>query len=186
MSENDLERWDRRYREGSHSGPDPPEWIGEFEDELPREGTALDVAAGTGRGALWLAARGFCVTAVDVSPVGLERLRERAAAAKLVVETIAADLHASPLPDGPFAVITCLGYLQRDLFPPMRERLATGGLLICGIPTRRNLERHARPPEPFLLEKNELLDLCRPLEIVYYREGWIDDRCLARVIARSA
>ena len=186
MSESDLERWDRRYREGSHSRPDPPEWIGEFEDDLPSEGRALDVAAGTGRGALWLAGRGFRATAVDVSPVGLEKLRERATATGLEVETIAADLHASPLPEGPFAVITCFGYLQRDLFPPMQERLATGGVLICGIPTRRNLERHARPPERFLLGENELLDLCRPLEIVYYREGWIDNRCLARVIARSA
>jgi hypothetical protein len=48
----------------------------------------------------------------------------------------------------------------------------------------RNLERHARPSARFLVEPNELLRLVAPLEIVAYREGWLDDRSLARVLAR--
>ena len=44
-------------------------------------GEAVDLAAGEGRHALWLAGRGWRVTAVDFSAVGLERGREQAAAA---------------------------------------------------------------------------------------------------------
>lgn len=184
MDESDRERWDRRYREGTHPEGAEPDWLADFENELPKGGPALDVAAGTGRVALWLARAGFRVTALDVSPVGLERLRLRARTLDLQVETRVADLRATPLPEGPFGVITCFAYLQRDLFPEMRRRLAPGGALVCEIPTRRNLERHARPSERFLLEENELRGLCRPLRIVYSREGWIEDRALARVIAR--
>jgi hypothetical protein len=88
------------------------------------------------------------------------------------------------MPQGPYAVISCLGYLQRDLFPAFRERLASGGILLCDLRTRRNLERNSHPSAHFLLEDNELLALCAPLEIVYYREGWVDDRAVARVIGR--
>ena len=82
--------------------------------------------------------------------------------------------------------MSCFHYLQRDLFPALRERLEPGGVLVCEIANRRNLERHAQPSRRFLLEPNELLTLCAPLEIVYYREGWIEDRSQARVVARKS
>jgi SAM-dependent methyltransferase len=185
VSESDRERWDRRYRERAHPEGEGPDWLREFEGELPKGGRALDVATGTGRVALWLARAGFRVTAVDVSPVGLERLHERARSADLQVETRVSNHRETPLPTGPFEVITCFAYLQRDLFPQMAERLSPGGVLICEIPTRRNLERHAKPSARFLLEENELLELCGSLRILHHREGWIDDRCLARLIGRN-
>ncbi len=45
-------------------------------------GTALDLAAGEGRNALWLAELGWEVTAVDFSSVGLEKARRAAAASR--------------------------------------------------------------------------------------------------------
>jgi tellurite methyltransferase len=81
-------------------------------------------------------------------------------------------------------VITCFHYLQRSLFPVLCQALAPGGLLICEIATRRNLERHARPSARFLLDEGELVKLVAPLEIVQSEEGWFDDRALARVVAR--
>ena len=185
MADTDRERWDERYAEGLHNEGEPPGWLDEFADELPKDGRALDVAAGTGRAALWLARAGLHVTAVDVSPVGLEHLADAARSEGLRVETVAMDLERAPLPPGRWDVISCFAYLQRDLFPAMRELLAPGGLLVSEISTVRNLERHERPPVRFLLEENELLTLVAPLRIVYYREGWIDDRAVARVIARK-
>lgn len=185
MAEADRERWDRRYAESADAAPSPPEWLAELDDELPRRGRALDVAAGTGRMALWLAARGLEVTAVDISPVGLARCREAAAARGLRVETRQLDLEVEPLPAGPFQAIACVAYLQRDLFPALRERLAPGGVLICELSTERNLERHAHPSARFLVRTNELLALAAPLEIVAYREGWLEDHCRARLVARK-
>jgi len=95
-------------------------------------------------------------------------------------------LEWQPLPDGPFVAISCFHYLQRDLFPKLAERLAPGGVLVCEIATDRNLERHAKPSQRFLLESNELLRLCAPLELVFYREGWQDDRCQAQIVARRS
>jgi SAM-dependent methyltransferase len=57
-----------------------------------RPGTALDVGAGEGRNSLWLAARGWDVTAVDISAVALERLRGAAADQGLAVHTEVRDV----------------------------------------------------------------------------------------------
>src|SRR4051794_41945035 len=72
--------WDERYaqREQWTTGPNP--LVESLVGELP-PGDAVDLAAGEGRHALWLAARGWRGTAVDFSAVGLQRGREQAAEA---------------------------------------------------------------------------------------------------------
>jgi len=184
MGADDRERWDRIWREAGHGDGERPDWLDAFGDALPSRGRALDVASGSGRVALYFAARGLATLAVDVSVEGLRRASDAAARAGLALETRALDLESQPLPEGPFAAIGVFHYLQRDLFPELAERLAPGGVLACEIATVRNLERHAKPSKRFLLESNELLRLCGPLEIVDYREGWFGDSHLARILAR--
>jgi SAM-dependent methyltransferase len=184
VAEGERERWDRIFREGGHVDLGPPGWLAELDAELPRAGRALDVASGAGRLALFWASRGLASLAVDISVEGLGRAREAALRAGLTVKTRALDLDWQAPPEGPFAAISCFHYLQRELFPKLAERLASGGVLACEIATLRNLERNAKPSRRFLLEPNELLRLCAPLEIVYYSEGWHEDRCEARVLAR--
>jgi SAM-dependent methyltransferase len=67
------ESWDERYRSRSAlwSRNPNPHLIAEAGDLAP--GTALDVGAGEGADAIWLASRGWHVTAVDLSTVALER-----------------------------------------------------------------------------------------------------------------
>ncbi|MFQ5382376.1 MAG: class I SAM-dependent methyltransferase [Dehalococcoidia bacterium] len=185
MSDADRRCWDERYSSPAFALPAPPVWLSEFEHELPQEGRALDVAAGGGRAAIWLAQRGYSVTAVDISSSGLKLAKKAARAAGVEIDTAAADLEEERLPAGPFAVICCFRYLQRNLFPEMRSRLEPGGLLLCEIATRRNLERNERPAAHHLLETNELRDLCAPLEVVSYREDWYDGQFLARAVARA-
>jgi SAM-dependent methyltransferase len=184
VAEGDRAHWDERYRTASHAEPPAPEWLASFAQGWPRGARALDVAAGRGRVALWLAARGLRVLAADVSPVGLEQAREAALRAGLSLETLVIDLECESLPPGPFSVITCFHYLQRDLFPRLIERLAPGGWLCVEIATLGNLERHAHPSRRFLLEPGELPRLCDPLAIMHSSEGWFDDRCVARAVAR--
>ncbi len=185
MAEADRERWDRIHREAGQADAAPPAWLAELDAELPRAGRALDVASGAGRVALFWAARGLETLAVDVSGEGLRRARESAARAGLALETRVQDLEREPLSEGgSFAAISCFHYLQRELFPVLAARLAPGGVLACEIATVRNLERNAKPSRRFLLEPNELLRLCAPLEVVFYREGWQGDRSEARILAR--
>ena len=145
----------------------------------------MDIAAGAGRLAIWLAGRGFDVLAVDISMAGLKLAREGAAAKGLQIETLAEDLEAEPLPEGPFDLITCFNYRQRNLFPLIRKRLKVGGYFLAEVATVSNLERNAHPSLKYLAEHGELRQDCAPLEIVYYREGWSDDRASARVLARK-
>ena len=70
--------WDRRYREHEHvwSGNPNAQLVARV-SELP-PARALDVACGEGADALWLAQRGWTVTGVDVSPVGLRKAAHHA------------------------------------------------------------------------------------------------------------
>jgi len=184
VAEGDRERWDRTYSAGEHQSDSPPDWLDEFDGELPRAGRALDVASGTGRLARHWARRGLESLALDVSPVGLELAREAAAREGLRIETLALDLERESLPPGPFAAISVFHYLQRDLFPHLIERLAPGGVLACEIATVRNLERQPKPSARFLLQPGELVDLCGSLKLLTYSEDWRGDRFLARALGR--
>ncbi|PRY51198.1 methyltransferase family protein [Geodermatophilus tzadiensis] len=67
-----AEDWDARYAERQQWSADPNALVAELLRDLP-PGTAVDLAAGEGRHALWLAGRGWRVTAVDFSATGLAR-----------------------------------------------------------------------------------------------------------------
>ena len=69
--------WDERYAERRQWSAGPNALVASLLGDLP-PGDAIDLAAGEGRHALWLAERGWRVTAVDFSAVGLERGREQA------------------------------------------------------------------------------------------------------------
>jgi len=75
------EFWDERYRSTTAvwSGDPNPHLVEEVADVTP--GSALDVGSGEGADAIWMAARGWSVTGVDVSAVAVERAAERAAEA---------------------------------------------------------------------------------------------------------
>jgi SAM-dependent methyltransferase len=177
-------RWNRRH-ETETEPAQPSAFLVSLEPILPTTGRVLDVAGGTGRNALWLAARGLDVTMVDVSDVALRTAAATARRQALDVTLVEADLEREPLPVGPWDLVVCIHYLQRTLFPTFSAALAPGGLLVCEVATLRNLERHERPPRPFLLEEGEAPALVPDLEIVHYSEGWMeDDRHQARLVAR--
>jgi SAM-dependent methyltransferase len=69
-----AEDWDERYAEKQQWSAEPNALIADLLADLP-PGDAVDLAAGEGRHALWLAGRGWRVTAVDFSGVGLDRGR---------------------------------------------------------------------------------------------------------------
>ena len=191
MPEEDRVRWDQRYGFSDCSDAPvstpywDPEWLEEIDGWLPTQGSALDIAAGSGRVSRWLARRGLNVTAVDISPVGLAQAREALAADGRELTTAVVDLETEPLPAKWFQLITCFHYWQRSLFPDIRNCLAPGGVLVAEVFTVANLERHESPSRRFLAEPGELKQDCQPLEILYCREEWFDDRALARVVARK-
>jgi SAM-dependent methyltransferase len=138
------EFWDARYCAADRiwSGNPNSHLVAQVADLIP--GAALDVGCGEGADAIWLAARGWRVTAIDVSRVALERAAEQAAAVDVdVADRITwqrADVLAWDFLDGPqqFDLVSAqfmhLPRLERETFV---RRLAAavcpgGTLLIVG------------------------------------------------------
>ena len=89
---SDAHEWDARYAGSDPWGSEPNRWVRKLTADLT-PGRALDVAAGDGRHALWLAARGWQVDAVDFSAVAVERGRE--AVSRLPAGSGAVDWHVA-------------------------------------------------------------------------------------------
>jgi 2-polyprenyl-3-methyl-5-hydroxy-6-metoxy-1,4-benzoquinol methylase len=131
---SDGARWDARY---ARLGPPGPESIGlpdvfaAHSDVFPSKGSALDIACGQGRTAVWLAERGLTVRAFDISPVAIEHAKA-AAAQRGVADRCrfeAVDLDRG-LPYGPpVEVIVCHLFRDERLDRALVARLAPGGLL---------------------------------------------------------
>jgi SAM-dependent methyltransferase len=70
-------------------------------------GRALDVGCGTGTHALWLAAQGFDVIGVDISPRAIERARARAAQSPVAgaIRFVVHDFLTAPPDGGPFDLV---------------------------------------------------------------------------------
>ena len=185
MSGVDRERWQAAWAERAARELSPAAWVVAQAERLPGRGSALDWAGGDGRHALWLAARGLAVTLADIAENALATARARAAARGLAIECIALDLERDPPPAGPFDLILCHHYLDRELPVRVLPLLADGGLLLWVQPTRRNLERHEHPSERFLLDPGEMARLLAAYDVVTLEERWGDEgRHEARAIVR--
>ncbi|RNL86971.1 class I SAM-dependent methyltransferase [Halostreptopolyspora alba] len=107
---DDAQFWDERFgsRDQLFSGSPNGALVAEVTGVPP--GQALDVGCGEGADALWLASRGWRVTAVDISRVALERARAHAADAFPQVAPhvawVRADLSVTPPPTGAFDLVS--------------------------------------------------------------------------------
>ena len=158
----------------------PSPWITRWAHLIAPGGSVLDVAAGSGRHATWLAARGHAVTAVD---------RDAAAMAPLngIAEVVVADIEGAPWPLGgrSFDAVVVANYLWRPLLPAMTASLAEGGVLLYETFAVGN-ETVGRPARAdFLLTPGELLDVAAGLRIVAYEDGFLSspDRFVQRLAA---
>jgi SAM-dependent methyltransferase len=187
VSDFDRQKWNARYRDGRHASDEPSVLLTVAEAYLPGRGMALDLAGGGGRHAIWLASRGLDVTLADISEEGLKLAARRAEEQGVSLRLACVDLETEPIPAGPWDLIVMLHYLHRPLFTEIPKALAPAGILFFVQPTVRNLERHEKPPRPFLLEEGEAPNLFQELEILHYEEGWLaEGRHDALVIARRA
>jgi len=134
-------------------------------------GRALDIAAGRGRNALFLAELGLDVDALDVSDVAVETIARRARERGTSVRTHRV-VAGEPFPRPPYAVIVTTSFLDRSLFARMRDALAPGGLIVFEGFTRDHVERAGGDlPLDRLLAPGELREAFAALELLDYREA---------------
>lgn len=170
MNATRSEIWNERYRAKTSEPPVPAAVLAENAHLLPRPGTALDLACGRGGNALFLARRGFVVTARDQSAVAVDALQHAAAGEALSLLAEIADVERLPWPPACFDVIVVSRYLYRALAPVIIARLAEGGLLFYQTYTTGKPEGVGPRNPAYLLGPNELLRLFGDLEVRYYRE----------------
>jgi len=185
VSEADRQRWDTRYAcDGLVMGPAPKPLVLELEPVLPRRGRALEIACGEGQLATWLAHRGLDVTAVDISPVALDKLRSESAARGLAgrIRVVEADLDEGlpPLEPG-LALVTCLDFYSPPLIAEARELLAPGGMLLVQV-----VLQAPDGDSPHRAVPGEALGFAAGLHLHFYREGMTGGRALAQLLAQRA
>lgn len=157
-SEPSRERWNRRWagEERVHASTAPSRFlVAEVADLRP--GTALDLACGAGRNAVWLAGQGWRVTAVDFSGVALRMARSLAAERAVDAEWIEADVVAWTPPARAYELV-CVFYLQLPASerPIALARAAAGvrpggTLLVVGHDLLNLTEGSGGPTQPDVL-----------------------------------
>ncbi|MFH8433707.1 SAM-dependent methyltransferase [Streptomyces sp. NPDC018007] len=142
-------------------------------------GRALDLGCGHGGDALWLASRGWDVTAVDVSATALARVAAGATEAGLA-DRVHPDRHdlARSFPEGAFDLVTASYFhtpveIPRDrVLRRAAEAVAPGGLLVLVEHASlapwswRDGEEEVRFPSPDEVRASLRLD-----------DGWRTERC---------
>jgi len=171
-------KWDDRYAEpGFAYGTAPNDFLAQNVDRLPRGGEVLSLAEGEGRNAVFLAQRGFRVTAVDSSAVGLEKAQQLAARAGVEIKTVTADLAAFDLGTNRWDGIVSIwchvpSALRHRLHTSIVSALRQGGVLLLESYTPKQLEyKTGGPPTvDYLTTRAELEGQLQGLKILWCEE----------------
>ncbi len=158
---DDRERWNKKYSEGFLGETKPSEILLNYY-HITKVGKALDLAAGFGRNSLFLAEKGFLVDAIDISDIAIEKLKKL----HKNISPIQTDLKTYRPQADSYNLIVNINFLERNLFPYIKEALKKDGVLIF----ETFLEGSPSKNKDFLLRKNELLHSFISFEIIFYQE----------------
>jgi SAM-dependent methyltransferase len=178
---SDAAHWERRYREG-----DSPWDTGRPSTELQRvlaeEEIApcrcIELGCGTGSNAVWLAQQRFDMTAVDISPLAIDRARARAAAAGVTVRWLVADVLDPPDLGAPYRFFFdrgCYHVVRRtdvQRFLQTLETIAEPGTL--GLVLTGNAREPHDPGPPVVDEATLRQELGQVFQIEWLREFRFD------------
>ena len=181
----DIERWEAKYRKADPKQAlqvDP--LLQAHSDRLRGDGPALDLAAGACHAAVYLAKLGLVVTALDCSATALSIGRQLAQREGVAITTQQADLDEIPLLAGPWAVICCLRFLNRDLMMQMAGALEPGGLLVFKTFNVHHLLKAPTFNSAYLLQPDELKSAFAALEIFDLSDGDDPARAQSWIVAR--
>jgi SAM-dependent methyltransferase len=152
--------WDERYAERQQWSSEPNALIAELLTGLP-PGEAVDLAAGEGRHALWLAGLGWRVTAVDFSAVGLARGAAQPGAERVSWVTADVTTWTAPPASQDLVVVAYLHLSQDDTVAVLTRAvgwLRPGGrLLVLGHDLTNIDHGVGGPQEPTILHSVDRL-----------------------------
>lgn len=145
--------WDERYAgEGLVYGEAPNGFLASMAERLPHAGQALDIGAGEGRNALFLASLGLDVLAVDQSEVGMRKAERLARERGLTLRTRAVDLQDFDALPASFDVVTSIFvHLPTSLRSVVHRRVQTwlkpGGVFLLEAYSPDQIDRDTGGPK---------------------------------------
>jgi SAM-dependent methyltransferase len=130
--EADREMWNETFRQSYNFKKEPNQLlIDTLKGKKP--GTALDIAMGQGRNALYIASQGWATTGVDISDEGLKRAKDEAAKRKLKLDAVQADIEAYDYGKNKWDLVTMI-YIKTAndaaLLEKIKPSLKKGGLFV--------------------------------------------------------
>jgi len=156
MSKIDQETlWSQRYRDAGEDylfGIAPCRFLETHRHLLESGATALSVADGEGRNSVWLAEQGLAVTALEISPVAVEKARRLARGRGVEVNFMQADMLAAAWPPASYdfvvgIFIQFVGPDERAIqFARMKQAIRPGGLLLLHGYTPKQIEYRTGGP----------------------------------------
>lgn len=156
--------WDERYSgDELVYGAAPNEFLVQMAEGMPSTGRALDIGAGEGRNALFLAARGLDVLAVDQSEVGMQKAQRLARERGLRLRVQAADLQDFEAEAGSLDVVSSIFvHLPTALRAAVHRRvsgwLRPGGVFVLEAYAPEQVQRETGgPKDPLLLAPLEVI-----------------------------
>ena len=187
--------WDQSYAAGDlpwDTGEPEPLLVEFVTSGRIRPSRMLEIGAGTGTNALWLAERGFDVLGIDVAPLAVERAIAKLDGRNFDCRFTALDFLAASPPGGPFHFVFDRGCFHVFDEPEERARfavqvaatLAPGGLWLSLIGSTEGGPREIGPPQRSAREV--ALAIEPALEIVELRAAEFRDHgarawfCLSR------
>ena len=156
--------WDQRYTGDDLAyGAAANDFLVSMADQLPSCGQALDLGAGEGRNALFLASRGLNVLAIDQSKVGLQKAQRLAQERGLTLRAEAVDLQDFDAEYNSFDVISSIFvHLPTTLRAGVHQRVSAwlrpGGVFLLEAYAPDQIERGTGgPKDPSLLVSLEVI-----------------------------
>jgi len=179
------QEWEEHYLEAERSDLQPPDTLLTENRKLLTSGTALDIAMGSGRNALFLAECGYRVTGIDRAESAVQLARTTAQKRSLSIEAVTADMLDVDLGTERFDLIANFYFLERELIPRIKQGLKPNGLVFFETFTSYQISRDDPRYRKFLIDPNELLTMFSDFFIMYYFERVKGSKAVASMIAKK-
>jgi len=144
--------WNSKFsREGFLYGLKPNAFIASKIKQFPKNAKVLCLGEGEGRNAIFLAKKGFEVTAIDASDIGISKLHFRALEENLKIETICKDLNEWEVSEKYDVIIASYLHMYKkereDLFEKIEDSLSIDGMFVAEFFSKNQLKYNSGGPK---------------------------------------
>ncbi len=181
------QKWDKAYEDADFRTATAASVLADNSHSLPLTNgkplNALDLACGRAGNAQFLAKLGFTVDALDISSVLIDGLTAFVIKEKLDIQCIERDIESKSNDSGAinnkqldkkYDVIVVSYFLNRELFPQIKDALKPNGLLFYQTWSQLKADESGPSNPNFRLASGELLELCGGLKPIFYCENGLE------------